>query len=161
MDPGQVAGALIGVVCVMGFALLFGILAGAVILRAACALFNKMASAGNGVPAPSFGKALGITALTMIANAIAGVLLGIVLAGGALAAGQANNPAVQAVPTLASIPVGLLVMAGLLTAMLPTSFGRGLLVALIQYAIMLVIGIIVAVIIAVIVIALGVDFMGR
>ncbi len=164
-DAGaQVAGALLGVLCALGFGLLVGILFGAVVLRAACSLYNKLASPQSSVPAPGFGKALGITALSLIANVIAGALLGGVLAGGALAAGaQAKNfaPAAQLIPSLVSLPVGILVMSGLLTVMLPTTFGRALLVTLIQYAIMMVIGVVVAVVIGVIVVGLGVGLAGK
>jgi hypothetical protein len=101
-------GALGVFLCVRVFAVALGTVIGAAFLRAACAFYNKLAG-GKGspssVPEPLLGKAMGITFVTALVNAVAGF-------------------------ELLSLPVSLLVMAGMNSALLPTTFGRGLLVAL-------------------------------
>jgi hypothetical protein len=125
-------GALGAFLCVMVFALPLGTVIGAVFLRAACALYNKQAG-GKGlpdsVPEPLLGKAMGITFVTTLVNGIAGFVIGLLVgAGGAAAGSGERGPAVMA--QLLSLPVSLLVMAGMNSALLPTTFSRGLSVAL-------------------------------
>jgi len=103
-----------------------------VFLRAACALYNKQAG-GKGspdsVPEPLLGKAMGITFVTTLVNAIAGFVIGLLVGtGGAVAGASERGPAVVA--QLLSLPVSLLVMAGMNSALLPTTFAWELLVAL-------------------------------
>jgi hypothetical protein len=107
---------------------------GAVILRAACALYNKMAGGAgspSAVPKPEWGRAILITFVTAIVNFGAGLLLGF---GG----GEMLN-------ILIAVPAAFLVMAGMLTAMLPTSFPRALLVTLLYYVIMMAIAAVIVV----------------
>jgi hypothetical protein len=108
VTAGRDGGALGVSVCVRLFALALGAVIGAVLLRVACAFYNKLAG-GKGspssVPEPEFGKAMAITFLTALVNAVPGF-------------------------ALPSLPVSLLVMAGMNSALLPTTFARGLLVAL-------------------------------
>lgn len=112
--------------CIMFFAIPLGTVIGAVFLREACTLYNKLAD-GTGspssVPELSLGKAMGISFATTVVNAVARFAIGLLGAGGA-----ARGPVVIA--QLLSIPVGLLVLAGLNTALLPTTFARGLSIAL-------------------------------
>jgi hypothetical protein len=93
---------------IRGFAIALGTVLGAVLLRAACALYNKLAG-GKGspssVPEPLLDKALGITFVTALVQAVAG-------------------------SELLALPVSFLVLAAMSSALLPTTFGRGLLVAL-------------------------------
>jgi hypothetical protein len=200
---GGEAGAALGVmVCVMAFALLIGTAVGAVILRAACALFNKMvgdtgrparrrpremeeserfgeraggtgivteedAEAGRtpaledrgefssplvtrpGVVEPEMGKAMGIVFLTYLVNIVVSFAVGFCLGAGAGAAG-AGKAQVQGVSLLANLialPISLLVLAGMISALLPTTFGKALLISLLYVLIGLVIVVIVAVIV--------------
>lgn len=138
MNNGAAIG---GVLCAMMFVLLLGTVVGAVILRAAVSLCNKFLGADDsdgGVPEPSFGKAIGITFVTTLVNFVAGFMIGLVI-GGAAAVGGADPQAGGIVAQLVSLPVGFLVMAGMLTLMLPTTFGRALLVALCHFLIVIVI----------------------
>src|SRR5262249_51103599 len=86
-----------GVGCFWAFAVAFGTVTGARALRAACALYNKLPG-GEGspgsVPELPFGKAMGITFLTSLVNAVVGF-------------------------RLLSGLIGLLVMAALISALLP------------------------------------------
>lgn len=111
--------------CVMFFAIPLGTVIGAVFLRAACTLYNALAD-GKGspgsVPELSLGKAMGISFATTLVNAAARFVI-VFLVG----AGE-RGPAV--LTQLLSIPIGLLVMAGLNSALLPTTFARGLSIAL-------------------------------
>ena len=126
-------GAAVGVLlCALVIAVAVGTLIGAVFLRAAVALYNKMAggaSSPGSVPQPAFGKAMWIS----FANCLAQIVLGFLIVGvtdtGATAAG-ARGQGVDMVAPLISFPVGLLIMAGILSAKLPTTFGRAILVTL-------------------------------
>jgi hypothetical protein len=127
-----IGGALGAFLCVMVLAIALGTFIGAVFLRAACALYNKLAG-GKGspssVPEPPVGKAMGITFVTSLVNAVAGFLIGTLVGAGGMAAGAGeSSPAITA--QLLSLPVSLLVMAAMNSAMLPTTFTRGLLVTL-------------------------------
>jgi hypothetical protein len=108
VTAGRNDGALGIFLCVGVFEIAFGTMLGAVFLRAACALYNKLAG-GKGspssVPEPLLGKAMGITFVTILVHAVAGF-------------------------ELLSLPVSLLVLAGMNSALLPTTFARGVLVAL-------------------------------
>jgi hypothetical protein len=129
MPEGAVIG---GLVCALVIGLAVGTLIGAVFLRAAVALYNKLAggaSSPGSVPEPSFGKAMWIILATFLAQlVVAGLLTGFspVSEHWRQAAGE-NEVDVVA---LISFPVGLLVMAAVLSAKLPTTFGRAILVTL-------------------------------
>jgi hypothetical protein len=160
MQGPDVAGAVAGVICIAVLAIFFGVVIGAVILRAACSLFNKMASPQNGVPEPGFGKALGIVVLNAIASAAAGFPVGMIVGLWGQASGI-DEKTTQAVAGLISLPIGFLVMGGLLTLMLPTSFGRALLVTLLQYVVIFLIALVIGIIAAAVLLALGIGFAGR
>jgi hypothetical protein len=120
------------VLCALVIFIAIGTLIGAVFLRAACALYNKLVGgrrAPNSVPEPLLGKAMGITLVTSVVQAIAAFALGIIV-GGAGVVGGADPRLVEVVAHLISLPLSLLVMAGMNAALLPTTFGRGILVAL-------------------------------
>lgn len=94
--------------CVRAFAIAFGTAIGALFLRGGCALYNELAGgkgSPSGVPEPPLGKAMGITFVTTLVHAVLGF-------------------------ELLAAPISLLVMAGMCSALLPTTFIRGLLVAL-------------------------------
>jgi hypothetical protein len=144
----------IGAVC----GLLIGTVIGAVILRAACWLFNSMAGGDErrgGVPEPEFGRAMLITFVTFLVQTGVQMVIGFVTGAGAAAAEQAKPGAggpAQLMASLIALPVGFLVMAGMLTAMLPTSFPKALLVALLEYVIIIIIA---AIIIGGLILAFG------
>jgi hypothetical protein len=149
----QAGQALAGMLCFMGVALVIGTLIGAIILRAACSLFNKFAggeSASGAVPEPSMGSAMAITFVTTLVNMAVGFVLGLALQG----AGP-NQAASQAIINLISIPISLLVFAGMVTVMLPTTFGKGLLIALLYLLIAFVIGCGIAIIVVGVMLAMG------
>lgn len=142
--------ALGGMLCGLLVGGLIGVLIGAVILRAAIALYNAMAGGADspsGVPEPDFGKAMLIVFVTALVNVGVGLLIGFVFGFGA-AAGRMNQQSAGLIAQLVSLPVGLLVQAGMLTAMLPTTFGRGILVALLNMVIVIIIVVIIVVLVA-------------
>ena len=131
-DPGALLG---GMLCVLIFGVVIGTLVGAIILRAACWLFNKFAGgpqAPGAISEPSFGTAMLIVFVATLLNGLISLSLG-----GVVSAAGANPQFGQ----LIGLPVSLLVLAGMTSAMLPTTFGKGLLVAVLY----LVIGICIAV----------------
>ena len=120
-------GALGVFLCVRVFAVALGTVIGAVFLRAACAFYNKLAG-GKGspssVPEPLLGKAMGITFVTTLANAVAGSVIGVLVGAGSAAAGDSERGS-AVIAQLLTLPVSLLVMAGLNAALLPTTFAGG------------------------------------
>jgi hypothetical protein len=127
--------------CGLVFGVVIATVIGAIILRAACSLYNKIVGgsrAPGAVPDPGFGKAMAIVFVATLVNFVLSFIIGMVGAVGAV------HPAVV---QLICLPVGYLVLAGMTTAMLPTDFPKALLIALLY----VVIGICVVVVIAVVV----------
>jgi hypothetical protein len=117
-----------------------GTLIGAIILRAACWLYNKLAGgpgSPSAVPEPTMGSALGIAFVTMLVQFGVGMVLGL------LGAAAQSSPLVI---NLISMPISFLVSAWMISLLLPTTFPRALLVALLEF----VIGIIIAVVLVMI-----------
>jgi hypothetical protein len=117
----------------------FFIVGGAASLQLACYIYNRLAGPAAAVPEPRIGKAIGLAVVTQIVCAGAGFVLAFVTheAGKVLRFPGAVG--------IIGLSITFLVLTGLLTAMLPTSFGRACLVALLA----LVIGFVIAAIIAV------------
>jgi hypothetical protein len=136
-----------------------GTLIGAVVLRAAVAIYNNLAggaSSPDSVPVPAFGRAMWITFAIFVVQMVVGLLIiGLVTDGGAAAAVQGQGADVVA--QLISVPVSLLIMAGMLSARLPTTFGRATLVTLCY---MLVSLLVVGVLVGIGVLVLGVTLRG-
>lgn len=155
-------GAALGVLmCSLVIGLLIGTVIGAVFLRAAIALFNKIAGASGpptGVPEPAFTKAMGITFVTSLVSSAVNLIFGLATGAGAAAAGPQAGKGVDMMAQLVSVPIGLIVMAGMLTALLPTSFGKAILVTLLY---LLIAAIVVGVIVLVFVVILGATMFGR
>ena len=127
---GAVVGLLLGLAC----GVLIATLIGAIILRAAVSAFNKLSQPENQVPEPDFGKAMLMAFVAAIVNGVVGFGIGIVF-GTALAAANAPPMQVQLIVQAISLPISLLVLAGTITLLLPTSFGRALLISLLYLAI--------------------------
>jgi hypothetical protein len=142
VPEGEYIGVLLGVLAIV---IVIRTLVGAVILRAAVAIFNKLAagaSSPSSVPEPAYGKAMWIIFAASLAQMVVGALIS--LRGAGEAAG-ARGQDVDSVPLLIAIPVNLLIMAGVLSGKLPTTFGRSFLVTLCYTLVeTLVVGIIVA-----------------
>ncbi|MFT5129750.1 MAG: hypothetical protein ACI8W8_003379 [Rhodothermales bacterium] len=107
----------------LAIGLAIGTLIGAIILRAAVALFNKMAGEAS-VTEPELKVAMAITFVTTLANLLAGFVIGALFPSGS---SQGDGVVVA---LLFSLPTSFLIMAGMLTLMLPTSFGKACLVTL-------------------------------
>lgn len=109
------------VLCFELFAIVFGTTIGALFLHAACLLYNKLGGSRNSVPAPAFSRAMSIAFVTALVNAIGGF-------------------------GLLSALVSFLVMAGLISALLPTTFPKALLVAvcylLVGFLVVVVLGVV-------------------
>ncbi len=127
----QVAVPLVMIPVVL-LALLVALVIPAMILRAAVSLYNKLAGGAGSpgaVPQPSLLKAIGIVFLTWLVNIVVGFTVGAVVGVG-LAAGGASPREAALVAQLFSLPMSFLVMAVMLSALLPTTFGRAILVTL-------------------------------
>lgn len=145
---------------------------GAVILQAAGVLYNKFAGVAEsghgleadgagqtdsqttdwagGVPKFSYASALGVVCITMMAHAVCGFLIGRGLRGVRVAAGG-GLWSVSPLAFLMALPANLLVLG----ALLPTRFGKGMLVALLYLLIWLVLVLLVAAVFAVALILRG------
>jgi len=121
-----------GLLCAgMGFivGVVIALAISAVILRAAVSFFNRLAGGSNApeaVPEPGFGKAMGISFVTALVNYGVGIVLTVV--GLAI---KTHPAAIQ----LVSLPASLLIMGVLLSSMLPTTFGKGMVVTLLNMTI--------------------------
>jgi len=126
---GKQIGALI---IVSAISLIVGSTLGSAILRTAIWLFNSVAGISNSrdaVPEPTYGEGVGIIFVTIIMNTMAG--FGSTFAVGfccALARIEQQDALLYA--RIASMPLALLVMSGMFSSMLPTSFFRGLAIAI-------------------------------
>jgi hypothetical protein len=157
---------IVGLLCALVIGIPIGTLIGAVILRAAIALYNKMAggaSSPSGVPMPAFGKAMWISFAICFAQIVVGFLIVAVTSPRATASGTGENE-VNVVAELISFPVSLLIMVAILSSKLPTTFGRAILVTLcymlVTLCYMLISILIVGVLVAVAFILLGVYLKG-
>jgi hypothetical protein len=153
-------GAALGVLlCALAISVAIGTLIGAVFLRAAIALYNKMvggASSPSSVPEPAFGKAMWITFAAFLAQMVAGLMFHTLTSPGAMPAGEGGK-GVNVEAQLIFFAVVLLIMAAVLSAKLPTTFGRALLVTLCY---MLVVILFVGVLVAIAVVVFGVALKG-
>jgi hypothetical protein len=127
---GALASILIGLVCFLGI----GTLIGAIILRAACWAYNKLCQPDNRVDEPNFGKSLLMALAFTAVQLVVGFGIGLVFGTGLAAAGVDRWQA-QLILQAISLPVGILILAGTITLLLPTTFVRGLLIALLYLAI--------------------------
>ena len=111
-------------------ALIIGTLIGAVLVRASCWLFNKLAGgpgSPNAVPEPDFHKALCIAIAAIVTKIVAALVIALVASGGDLDA-RASEQAQQVASLLSSL-IAFLGLAGALALILPTNFGKAILLA--------------------------------
>jgi hypothetical protein len=145
MDQG---GFLLGMLLVLVIALPVGLLIGAVLLRAGISLYNKFAGgldSPSAVPEPPLLKSMGIVLLIGIVNWVTGVVIGFALGTGVGAAAGGNPDAAgfaMITAQLVSFAVGIPIEGGILSLMLPTTFTRGILVALCHMLVVFLIGIV-------------------
>ena len=122
---------------ILGIVMAVCTIIGAVIFRTACWAYNKLVGGPetmHAVPEPDFGRACAIVFVAALINAVASA--GISLIGIA----QAINPMMI---NLMPLPISLLALAGMATVMLPTDFGKGLLVSLLHLAIGFCVGVVI------------------
>ena len=128
-----------------------GLLIGAVILRAAISLCNKFSGtdSSSGVPEPPMGKAMLIVLVATIVNLVVNFVVGFMIGVAGMASGSSAMQTVQGLAALISLPVGFFTQSGIIAAMLPTSFTRGMLVTLCHYLIVFLIAIVIFALVAV------------
>lgn len=134
--------AIVGALFGLGVLLAIGTLVGGLLLRAAIGLYNAMAGgagSSEAVPEPPIDKAMGITFAAVLANVIVGSVVGLVMAA-PMATTSDGAGGGGMIHQLVGLPAGLLVMAGMLSALLPTTFGRAVLVTLCHLLISAVLG---------------------
>jgi hypothetical protein len=122
-----------GLLCALVIGVAVGTLIGAVVLRAAVALPNKLAggpSSSSSVPEPALGKALSITFAIAVVQVVVGLLITSLFRGDGAAAAGARGRGVDMVAQLLCFPVSLLIMVEMLSARLPTTLGRAFLVTI-------------------------------
>jgi hypothetical protein len=158
MPEGAAVGALL---CALVIVVAVGTLVGAVFLRAAIALYNKMAggaSSPGGVPEPAFGKAMWIIFAATLAQVVVGLLFDFLTGAGAMPVGEGGKD-VHVGAQLIFLPVSLLIMAAVLSAKLPTTFVRAILVTL-YYMLMVILFVAVLVAAAVVVFGIAIALKG-
>lgn len=109
-----------------------GLMIAAVIFRAAVSLLNKMVE--ESVDEPNFGRSVLIVFVRFIANFAIGFVIGLV---GAILSGGKMDPAAQLVINGIAAIMGIFVSGGIISAMLPTSYGKGLLISILEFAIVM------------------------
>jgi hypothetical protein len=132
----------------MAIAIALQTLLGAVFLRAACALYNKLTGgrkSPNSVPEPLLGKAMGITFVTTVVNVIVLLVIGHLLEDGNAAARPTSGRSFL-IEGLLPLPVSLLVMTCMNADQLPTTITRGFLVTLCYLLVVLMVIVVLAVI---------------
>ena len=155
--PGQGAeaiGMLAGMICAFVFFAGLLLLIHAVILRAACSIFNRVCQPENCVPGPSFGKAILIVFVTNVAQNIVSFGIGVVTGIVAAVVGFDEDVA-TIIAVVFSIPFVILIAGVINTWLLPTTFVRGLLVALLHVAIVIAVGLVIGVVVVVVMLAVG------
>jgi len=149
-------GAPIGLLYALVIGLPIGTLIGAVFLRAAVALYDKMAggaSSPDSVPPPAFGKAMWISFDICVAQLVVGLFI-VALTGTGATVPRADAKGVNVDGLLIYVLIGLFIQVGILCAKLPTTFGRAIVVTLCDLLIvMLVAGVIAAIAVVVLAIA--------
>jgi len=112
--------------------LVVAVFVGAVLLRIAIALYNAMvggASSPNRVPVPEFEKVALIVFFTAAVQLIGGLIVMRVMATGAIVTGL-DGKIVGAVASLICLAFYILVVPMILSAKLPTTFTRAMLVTM-------------------------------
>lgn len=102
--------------------------------------YDRLRTAAGGVPLPGVLRCLGIAIAYCLASYVIGALLYFVFQAAGNASGATQGMSLLLTLTV-TLPVNLLMLAGLVTLMLPTTFGRGLLVAIVYFLMLLVIGV--------------------
>ena len=113
-------------------ALTLAVLIGVAFLRVSIAIYNMLvggASSPNSVPVPEFERAALITCVTAALQVVVRFMIGRMIGAGAVVLGVGGKKA-DVVTLLISLPVSFLIMVLMLTALLPTTFGRALLVTM-------------------------------
>ena len=128
--------ALMIVIIAIPIVLAIALTIGAALLRLGCWVCK--------VEEPGFLKAMGIVFVNALANMVVQVLIGVFIGLIAGASGARNLQAVQVLATLISLPFVMLVSGGIYCGMIPTSFGKGILIWLVQLAVWIVIALVFA-----------------
>lgn len=147
-QPAELIGAL---VCLGVIFLPVLCLVGSIVLRAAVSWYNRFAGTTTNpspVPMPTLGRGMGIILVTTVAH-IAAVFVSRLIVGIDLLPRRDDQQAVGWLTQLVSLPVSVLVLAGMLKVTLPTTFSRAILVALLHVLIIfLITGAIIAFLVA-------------
>jgi hypothetical protein len=137
-------GAAIGVLlCALVIGVAVQTIIGAVCLRAAIALYNKMAGVASSpcsVPEPALGKAMRITFAISVMQMIFGLIIISLFRGDGAAAAGARGRSFDVVARLMYFPVSLLIMVEMLSTRLPTTLGRSCFVTLCYMLVVLFVG---------------------
>src|SRR5262245_20193806 len=119
------------IIIVSAINLIVGSTLGSVILRTAIYLFNEVfgvTDSRDAVPEPTYGEGVGIIFFTMIAYSVAGFVAAFAIGFGCALAGLEQQQA-GLYARIVFMPLALLVVSGMFSSMLPTSFFRALLIA--------------------------------
>jgi hypothetical protein len=109
-----------------------GSILGSVILRTAIYLFNAITATGDSrdaVPEPTYGEGVGIIFVTIIVNSVAACAALFAIAFGCALAGVEEQHARIYAP-IAVLPLGVLIMSGMFSSLLPTTYLRALVIAI-------------------------------
>ena len=131
MDTGAAIVAIAATLCGLAFLILLGLLFTSLVIRTAVSIFNRLAGSPKTpalVPLPSLAKGMLIGFTASVLNVA--IYATSAFATGALSTDREPNPQMSFTAWLISSPLSLLVLACLLTGLLPTTFPRALLITL-------------------------------
>lgn len=129
-----------GIACFVVVAVAICTLIGGIVLRAAVSIYNKMVGGPDSpkaIPEPSLERAFSIMFVISVINGVAGFLIGMLL-GHAAGTGAVRARDVQILTQLACIFIGIVFTTAMLSAMLPTTIGRAMLVTILHTVIVIV-----------------------
>jgi hypothetical protein len=120
-----------GVCCAVLFVVPVVLLISAGTFQGGCALYNRFVGQASPerVPQPTLGRAMGIQFLNLLSTSMAGGMAAAVLFAVAQSRGLGPDER-EFLVILQLIPLGLVIAGAIHAGMLPTTFARGLLVAL-------------------------------
>jgi len=124
MSDGLSIGYLVALFLVVVIA---GLTIGTALLYGAIDLFNRLAGKDQHVPTPTFGRAFQIVVTVWLLNLLAGIGIGLVLAGvGGVEPGSDSARTISIIANVVAVPVDFLILAAMISSQLPTSFGRAI-----------------------------------
>lgn len=134
-DTSALATAAVAMICFVGIGLAIGAVIGGALLKGVCILINAVGGR-EVVPNPSFLRSMGIFLATTVLTALVNAMM-LKMATGSILPVNAGQPDPRyLMVNVVAIPVNLMIMAALISALLPTTILKAFLVAIVDMVIL-------------------------